>query len=156
LIDYGLAGRADFCGELLLTKAEPVPQANDHRGVIRRYGHTAYCHATTSAPAIGPAISLRHELTGGLSRGRRSELAEECTRAERRCQAPIVRSSAQRPHMHVEFVGQDLKRHSVMRRPLRVQSSCLADDGLRCGPSAGIPRAERFEGDAQSRRTFRL
>src|SRR5437867_1480721 len=47
LVDDGLAGRADLGGELLLTEAEPVPQANDHRGVIRRYGHTAYCHATT-------------------------------------------------------------------------------------------------------------
>jgi hypothetical protein len=27
-----------------------------------------------------------------------------------------MRRGAQRPYMHVELVGQDLKRHSIMRR----------------------------------------
>ena len=63
---------------------------------------------------------------------------------------------AQRPHMNVEFIGQDLKRHSIMHWPLRLQRLRLADDGLWRGPSARVPRAKRFEGDAQNRRAFRL
>ena len=67
-----------------------------------------------------------------------------------------MRRGAQRPHMHVELVGQDLKRHSIMQRPLRLQRPRLADDSLWRGPSAGIPGAERFDGDAKSRRALRL
>ena len=67
-----------------------------------------------------------------------------------------MRRGAQRPHMHVEFVGQDLKRHSIMRWPLRLQRPRVADDGLWRGPSAGIPGAERFERDTKSRRALRL
>ncbi len=56
-----------------------------------------------------------------------------------------MRRGAQRPHMHVEFVGQDLKRHAIMQWSIRLQRPCLVDDGLWRGPSAGIPGAERFE-----------
>ena len=67
-----------------------------------------------------------------------------------------MRCSPQRSHMHVEFVSQDLKGYPIMRRPLRLQRPGLADDSLWREPSARIPGAECFEGDAQSRRAFRL
>ena len=137
-------------------QAEPVPQAHERRRVVRRNGHAAHGHGPASATSIGPAIPRRHELCGGLARGRRGELPEERSRAERRGEAPVMRRGAQRPHMHVEFVGQDLKRHSIMRWPLRLQRPRLADDSLRRGPSAGIPGAERFDGDTKSRRALRL
>jgi hypothetical protein len=41
-----------------------------------------------------------------------------------------MRRSAQGPHMHMEFVGQDLKRHSIRQRPLRFQRPRLANDSL--------------------------
>ena len=63
---------------------------------------------------------------------------------------------AQRPHVHVEFVGQDLKRHSIMQWPLRLQRPRLADDSLRRGPSAGIPGAECLESDTKGDGAFRL
>ena len=53
--------------------------------------------------------------------------------------------------MHVEFVGQDLKRHAIMFWPRRRQRPCLVDDGFWRGPSAGIPGAECFERDTKSR-----
>ena len=58
-----------------------------------------------------------------------------------------MRRGAQRPYMHAELVGEDLKRHSVMQRPLRLQRPGLADDSLWRGPSARIPGAEGFFGD---------
>jgi len=58
--------------------------------------------------------------------------------------------------MHVEFVGQNLKRHSFMRWPFCLQRPRLGDDSLWRGPSAGIPRAECFDGDAKSYRALRL
>jgi hypothetical protein len=58
--------------------------------------------------------------------------------------------------MHVELVGQDLKPHLLIRWPFRFQHSRLSGNSLRCGPSAGIPRTECFEGDAQRLRELRL
>ena len=55
-----------------------------------------------------------------------------------------MRRSAQSSHMDVEFVGQNLKRRPIMRWPLRRQGPRLVDDGLWRGPSARIPRAERW------------
>ena len=55
-----------------------------------------------------------------------------------------------------KVVGQNLKRHSIMRWPFRLQRPCLADDSLRRGASAGIPGTECFGGDAKSRRALRL
>ena len=37
LVDHGLASGADLVGQLLLTEAEPVPQANQRRRVVRRH-----------------------------------------------------------------------------------------------------------------------
>ena len=67
-----------------------------------------------------------------------------------------MRCGAQRPHMHVEFVGQDLKRHPIMRWPPRLQRPRLVDDSFWRGPSAGIPCAERFERDTERRCALRL
>ena len=63
---------------------------------------------------------------------------------------------AQRPHMHVELVSQNLKRQPTMPWPLRPQRLRLVDDGPWRGPSPGIPGAKRFNGDTESRRAFRL
>jgi hypothetical protein len=52
----------------------------------------------------------------------RSELPEIRPRTERRGEAPVVRCSPQCPHMHVELVGQDLKRHPTVRWPFRLGS----------------------------------
>jgi hypothetical protein len=46
--------------------------------------------------------------------------------------------------MQVNFVGQDLQRHSIIRWQFRLQRPGLADDSLWRGPSAGVPCAERF------------
>jgi hypothetical protein len=54
-------------------------------------------------------------LRGRFSRGRGGQFAEEWSRPESCVEATVMRRGAQRPHMHVEFVGQDLKRHSIMR-----------------------------------------
>ena len=67
-----------------------------------------------------------------------------------------MRCGAQRPHMHVELVGQDLKRHSVVPWPFPFQRPRLADDSLRRWSTACIPSAERFERDTESRRALRL
>lgn len=67
-----------------------------------------------------------------------------------------MRCGSQCPHMHVEFVGQDLKRHSIMQRPLRLQRPRLANDSLRREPSAGIPGTECFDRDSKGRRALRL
>ena len=60
------------------------------------------------------------------------------------------------PHIDVEFVGQDLKRHPAMRRPLCLQPPRLTDDSLRRCPSAGVPGAERLDRDAERGCTLRL
>ena len=42
-----------------------------------------------------------------------------------------MRRAAQRPHVHVEFVGQDLKRHLIMRRRIPPGTSrVLAQAGI--------------------------
>ena len=61
-----------------------------------------------------------------------------------------MRRGVQCPHVHMEFVGQDLKWHSAMRRLLGLQRPRLADDGLWCWPSARIPGTECFDGDSES------
>jgi len=63
---------------------------------------------------------------------------------------------AQRPHVNVEFVGKDVKWHSITQWPLRLQCPGSTEDSLRRGPPAGIPRAERFERDAKGCRAIRL
>ena len=67
-----------------------------------------------------------------------------------------MRRGAQRPHMHVEFVGQDLKRQPILLRPSCLERLCSADDGRWRTPSAGIPRAERFDRDAKRYRALCL
>ena len=69
----------------------------------------------------GSAMPGRHEPYGSFSSGRGGELSDERSRAERCGEAPVMRCGAQRPHMHVEFVGQNLKRNQIMQWPLRVQ-----------------------------------
>src|SRR5438552_12728631 len=71
--------------------------------------------------------------------------AEKRSRAERRGEPPIMRRAAQGSYTNVELVGQDLKRHSIMLRPLRRERLGLANDGLSCA-AAGVRRAECFEG----------
>jgi len=58
--------------------------------------------------------------------------------------------------MDVQLVGEDLQWHPILRRALRRERLCSADDGLWRGPSAGIPGAKRFERDTKSRRALRL
>jgi hypothetical protein len=67
-----------------------------------------------------------------------------------------MRCSAQGPHMNVELIGQDLKRHPLMQRPSYLRRLRLANDSLWCRPSARIPRAERLEGHSESRRALCL
>jgi hypothetical protein len=67
-----------------------------------------------------------------------------------------MRRGAQRSHMHAEFVGQNLKRHSVMRWPFRLQRPRLADDSLWRWSSAGIPGAECFDRHSKRHRALRL
>ena len=43
---------------------------------------------------LGPTVPRRHERGGGLSRGGRSELSEERSRAERRGEASSMRCGA--------------------------------------------------------------
>ena len=113
-------------------------------------------HETPASAPVGSSIPRRHERRGGLSRGGRGEFSEKRSWAERRGEAPVMRRGAQGPHMHVEFVGQDLKRHSIMSWPLRLQRPRLTDDSLWRGPSAGIPGSECFDRDAKSRRALRV
>ena len=49
-----------------------------------------------------------------------------------------MRRGAQRFHMHVEFIGQDLKRHPIMQCPLRLQRPRFVDDSHWRGSSARI------------------
>jgi hypothetical protein len=58
--------------------------------------------------------------------------------------------------MHVKFVRQGLKRHSIMQWPLRLERPGLVDDSLRRGPSACVPGAECFERDPKSCRALCL
>ena len=56
-----------------------------------------------------------------------------------------MRRGSQCPHMHVEFVGQDLKRHPIIRWPLRLRHPRLADDGLwRVRPEVGQQQVSRL------------
>jgi len=73
------------------------------------------------------AAASRVAVAGGLP-------AEERSRAERRGEPPIMRRAAQGSYTNVELAGQDLKRHSIMLRPLRRERLGLANDGLSCGP----------------------
>jgi hypothetical protein len=66
-----------------------------------------------------------------------------------------MRRGAQRPHMHVKFVGQDLKRHPIRQWLFRLERLCSADDNRWRYPSAGIPCAEGFDSDTKGRRAER-
>jgi hypothetical protein len=67
-----------------------------------------------------------------------------------------MRRGTQRPHMDVEFVGQDLKRQSILLWPFRVERLGSSDNCRWRGPAAGIPRAECFDRDTKGSSTFRL
>lgn len=118
-----------------------LPDALNDRGCDRG------SHGTTSATPKGSAIPLGHELCAGLASGGRGELSEERSWGERRREATVMSCSAQRPHMNVELVSQNLKRQSIMRWPFRPQRLRLVDDGP--WPSPGIPGAECFDGDTE-------
>ncbi len=77
VVHHRFAGRAHPGGQLLLTQAEPSPQADESGCVIRRHGHVAHGHETTPAASVGPPIPRRYESCAGLSRGCRSELSEK-------------------------------------------------------------------------------
>jgi hypothetical protein len=109
----------------------------------------------TSATTIGPPIPHGHELCARLASGRDGELSEERSRAERGGKPPVMRCRPQRPHMHVELVGKDLKRHPIMRWRFRLQRLRLADDRLWRGPSTSVPRSECFYRDPKGRRALR-
>lgn len=63
---------------------------------------------------------------------------------------------AQGPHMHLEFVGQELQGQPLMRWSLRRKRLCAVYDGCGRGAPARIPRAECFDGDAKRGGAFRL
>jgi hypothetical protein len=67
-----------------------------------------------------------------------------------------MRGGAQGPHMNVEFIGQNLKRHSTMRSLLRRERLRLDDQSFWRGSSARIPSTKRFERDPESRRALGL
>ena len=137
-------------------QAEPVAQADECRCVVRRHGHAANRHRTASTTSIGSSIPRGHEPCPRLSRGGRNKLPEIRSRSERRSEASVVRCGAQRPHVHVEFVSQDLKRYQVTRGPSCLQRLRSVDDCCWRGPLASVPRAECFERDTKSRRALRL
>jgi hypothetical protein len=58
--------------------------------------------------------------------------------------------------MNVEFIGQDLKRHSIMRWSFRRERLCLDDHSSWCGSSARIPGTKRFDRDTESGRALGL
>jgi hypothetical protein len=156
LVDHGLAGRADFCGQLPLTETEPVAQAHQCRGIVRWHGHSANGQETTSTTSIRSAIPSRHELCGSVSSGRRGELSKKRSWPERRSEPAIMRGSAERPHVNLEFVGEYLKRHAIMRGPLRRERPRMPDERVWRAPSARIPCAERLDRNAKRCRAFSL
>jgi hypothetical protein len=104
LVDHGFGCLTNRGSKLLLAQAEPVPQANECGRIIRRHSHATHRHETTPPATIRPATPRRHEARRGRSR------------AERRGEPPIMRSSPQRPHMNVEFVCQDSEFPSASKR----------------------------------------
>jgi hypothetical protein len=131
----GLLAQSRSMGALRGTHARPPTYSRSRArgrsapvaGIVSRHSRPAHSHRTTPPTPVRPAVPLRHERSSGPSCGGCGEFSEERSCAERRGEAPIVRRSTQRPHMNVEFVGQDLKRHSIMWWSLRCATGVTYD-----------------------------
>jgi hypothetical protein len=133
-----------------------MPEADEPGSAVRRHGHAAYRHDSPPTTPIGSAIPHRHESRASLPSGRGCELPKEGSRAELCRQTTITGCCSQRADVHVQFVGQNLKRQLIVRWSLRLQRPSPTYDRVWRRPSARIPGTECLNGDAKSRRALRL